>query len=177
VLLDRGRVVMRGQPGECIAQYVTTGMQAQAQKGVELPFSVAAIEIEPKGPLRSGDWLTVKVRGEVHASVSPDNRLGVRVRSLQNAQVVFTLDLTSHEPNLSEPGTFDATVDLQMNTGKGYFSIETPIWNTRERRELGQGPQAVTSVDRAAFHGGTNLHPRVHVTKRPASTTPALWSA
>ena len=36
-----------------------------------------------------------------------------------------------------------------MNTGKGYFSIETPIWNIRERRELGQGPQAVTSVDMA----------------------------
>ncbi len=177
LLLDRGRVVKRGKPDECIAEYVTTGMQAQGQKAVDLPFRVSAIDIEPKGPLRSGDWLTVRLRGEVPASTGPDNRLGVRVRSLQNAQVVFTLDLTAHEPSLSEPGTFDATVDLQLNTGKGYFSIETPIWNTRERRELGQGPQAVTSVDRTAFHGVTNLHPRVHVVTRPASTTPELWSA
>jgi ABC-type polysaccharide/polyol phosphate transport system ATPase subunit len=177
VLLDRGRVVRRGQPDECIAEYVTTGMQAQGQKTADLPFHVTAIEIEPKGALRSGDWLTVRVRGDVPASVSPDNRFGVRVRSLQNAQVVFTVDLTAHEPGLSEPGTFDATVDLQLNMGKGYFSIETPIWNTRERRELGQGPQAVTSIDRAAFHGGTNLHPRVAVVTRPASTRPELWSA
>jgi ABC-type polysaccharide/polyol phosphate transport system ATPase subunit len=177
LLLDRGRVVKRGQPDECIAEYVTTGMQAQGQKAADLPFRVTSIDIEPKGALRSGDWLTVRLRGEVRSSAGPDNRLGVRVRSLQNAQVVFTLDLTTHEPSLAEPGTFDATVELQLNTGKGYFSIETPIWNTRERRELGQGPQAVTSVDRAAFHGGTNLHPRVHVVTRPASTTPELWSA
>jgi len=177
LLLDRGRVVKRGQPGECIAQYVTTSVQAQGQEAAELPFKVSTIEIEPKGALRSGDWLTVKLSGEVHASAGSDNRLGVRVRSLQNAQVVFTLDLTTYEPSLSEPGTFDATIDLQLNMGKGYFSIETPIWNTRVRRELGQGPQAITSVDRAAFNGGTNLHPRVTVETRPRSTTPELWSA
>ena len=110
------------------------------------------------------------------ASAGPDNGFGVRVRSLQNAQVVFTLDLTAREPSLSEPGAFEVTVDLQMNMGRGYFSIETPIWNIRERRELGQGPQAVTSVDIAGFHSGTDLHPRVKVT-RPASATPELWSA
>jgi len=177
LLLDRGRVVKRGHPDECIAHYVTTGIDAQNRNAGSLPFRVSAVEVEPKGALRSGDWLRVRLRGEVPASTGPDNRLGVRVRSLQNAQVVFTLDLTAHEPGLAEPGTFDATVDLQMNTGKGYFSIETPVWNTRERRELGQGPQAVTSVDVAAFHGATNLHPRVQVVTHPASATPALWSA
>ncbi len=176
LLLDRGRVVKRGTPDECIAHYVTTSIQAQRQNDADLPFRVSGVEIEPKTALRSGDWLTVRLHGEVPASAGPDNRFGVRVRSLQNAQVVFTLDLTAREPSLSEPGAFEVTVDLQMNTGRGYFSIETPIWNIRERRELGQGPQAVTSVDMAGFHGGTNLHPRVKVT-RPASATPELWSA
>jgi len=177
LLLDRGRVVKRGEPDECIAHYVTTGIEPQSENGASLPFRVSAMEIEPKGPLRSGAWLTVKLRGEVSASAGPDNRLGVRVRSLQNAQVVFTLDLTAHEPSLSEPGTFDVTIDLQLNTGKGYFCIETPIWNTLERRELGQGPQAVTSVDATGFLGVVNLHPRVKVATRPASATPELWSA
>jgi ABC-type polysaccharide/polyol phosphate transport system ATPase subunit len=177
LLLDRGRVVKRGHPDECISQYVANGIEAQDPCATGLPFKVSAVEIEPKGPLRSGDWLTVRLHGEVSASAGPDNRLLVRVRSLQTTKVVFSFDLTSHEPSLSEPGTFDATVELQLNLGKGYFSIETPIWNTRERRELGQGPQVVTSVDVTAFQGGTNLHPRVHVEMHPASGQRELWSA
>ena len=82
-----------------------------------------------------------------------------------------------YDPKLREPGTFDVTVELQLNTGKGYFSIETPIWNIQERRDLGQGPQAVTCVDVAAFHGATNLHPRVHVVRHPAEANRELWSA
>src|SRR5262249_10562555 len=147
LLLDRGRVVKRGEPDECITQYVRAGIQAQRQNAADLPFRVSAVEIEPKGALRSGDWLRVMLHGEVLASAGPDNRLGVRVCSLQTAQVVFVVALTAHEPRLSEPGTFDVTVDLQLNTGRGYFSVETPMWNTRERRELGQGPHAVTCVD------------------------------
>jgi hypothetical protein len=121
--------------------------------------------------------LTVRVQGQVTASVSPEARFGIRVRSLQNAQVVFGLDLLTYEPRLSEPGSFDATIELQLNTGKGYFSIETPIWDTRERRELGQGPQAVTCVDKAVFQGGTNLHPSVQVVMHPTPATRELWSA
>jgi len=177
LLLDRGRVVRRGTPDECIAEYVTTGVQAQRGNATDLPFRVTAVDIEPKRALRSGERLTVRVQGEVTASVGPDTRVGVRVRSLQNAQIVFGLDLTTYEPRLSEPGAFDATIELQLNTGRGYFSIETPIWNTRERRELGQGPQAVTCVDSAAFQGVTNLHPSVQVVMRPAPATRELWSA
>jgi ABC-type polysaccharide/polyol phosphate transport system ATPase subunit len=167
LLLDRGRVVKRGTPDECIAEYVTTSNQT-LRAGDDLPFRVSAVKIEPTGPLRSGDWLTVRLQGEVPASAGPHNRLGLRVRSLQNAQVVFTVDLTAQEPCLCEPGSFDVTVELQVNTGKGYFSIETPIWNAQERRELGHGPQAVTSVDSASFQGFTNFHPRVQVVTHPA---------
>jgi len=177
LLLDRGRVVKRGQPDECISHYVTTSIQAQGSGGADLPFHVSAVTLEPTGPLRSGEWLTVRLHGEVRASAGPHNRLGVRVRSLQDAQTVFMIDLTTYEPSLSEPGTFDVTVELQLNTGKGYFSIETPISNTRERRELSQGPHAVTSVEVAPFHGATNLHPRVHIVRHPAAPTRGLWSA
>ena len=177
LLLDRGRVVKRGHPDECIAQYVAIGVEAQDPAAAGLPFRVSTVEVEPKGPLRSGDWVTVRLRGEVPASVGPDNRLMLRVRSLQTAQVVFVLDLTALEPSLCEPGTFDATVELQLNTGKGYFSIETPMVNVRERRELGQGPQAVTNVNVVAFHGPTNLHPRVHIEMHPASVQREVRSA
>src|SRR5690242_13777351 len=120
LLLDRGRVVKRGRPDECIAQYVTTGVQAQRQNAVDLPFRVKTMDVEPKGALRSGDSLTVTLRGDVPASAGPDNRLILRVRSLQNAQIVFALDLTSLEPSLLEPGSFEATIELQLNMGKGH---------------------------------------------------------
>jgi ABC-type polysaccharide/polyol phosphate transport system ATPase subunit len=176
LLLDRGRVVKRGHPDECISQYVTTSVQAQ-QSVADLPFRVKTVAVEPTGPLRSGDWLTIRLQGDVPANAGPHNRLGVRVRSLQNADVVFMTDLTTHEPRLCEPGSFDVTVELQINTCRGYFSIETPIWNTQERRELGQGPQTVTCVDVAPFHGATNLHPRVTVATRPAAGNREVWSA
>ena len=48
LLLDRGRVVKRGTPDECIAHYVTTGIQAQRQNDADLPFRVSGVEIEPK---------------------------------------------------------------------------------------------------------------------------------
>jgi lipopolysaccharide transport system ATP-binding protein len=176
LLLDRGRVVKRGDPDECIAEYVTAGVQPQLSDA-ELPFRVSTVEVEPKGALRSGDWLTVRLQGEVPESVGPDTHFGIRVRSLQNAQTIFTLDLTTQQPSLREPGTFDATVELQLNTAKGYFSIETPVWNTRERRELGQGPQALTCVSAAAFQGAANLHPRVRVVTRPAPLKRELWTA
>ena len=46
-----------------------------------------------------------------------------------------------------------------------------------EMRELGQGPQAVTSVSVATFYGGTNLHPRVHVEVHPVPAPRELRSA
>lgn len=141
------------------------------------PFRVNALEIAPKDPLRSGDHLTVTLKGEVPERAGANDRLGIRVRSLQNAHVIFMIDLTAHEPALREPGTFEITIDLQMNTGRGYFSIESAMWNNQERRELGKGPQAVACVGVAPFHGGTNLHPRVRVVTRPAPETRELWPA
>ncbi len=133
---------------------------------------MSALEIEPKGPLHSGDWLTVRLRGEVPASAGPDNRLGVRVRSLQTAQIVFALDLTAREPSLSEPGTFDATVELQLNTGKGYFSHRNADLEHSRTARAGSRPAGGDLREHGdGFHGGTNLHPRVHVEARPASAT------
>jgi ABC-type polysaccharide/polyol phosphate transport system ATPase subunit len=177
LLLDRGRVVRRGRPDDCISQYIATGIQTQGQQAVDLPFRVNGVDVEPKGPLHSGDWRTVRLHGEVLASAGPHHRLGVRVRSLQNAQVVFMIDLTAQEPGLREPGSFDVTIELQVNTGRGYFAIDTPIWNTEERRELDSGPQAVICVDVAPFHGGTNFHPRVNVVTHPPSADRELWPA
>ena len=168
LLLDHGRIIKRGPPDECISEYLTRAIPGQHARE-DLPFRISALEVEPPGAVPSGEWVTVRLRGEVTAPAGPNHRFGLRVRALQNAQIVSVVDLTAQEPRLLQPGNFEITVELQLNTGKGYFSIETPIWNTQERRELGQGPHVLTRVDVATFSGVTNLHPRVHVVTQPRS--------
>jgi homopolymeric O-antigen transport system ATP-binding protein len=163
LLLDRGRVVKRGHPEECISHYLMAGVQHEPDPEAEMPFRITALEIEPKTPIRSGEWMAITVRGEVTKHVDPDYRLEIRVRALQNAQIVFVVDLTSREPRLVQPGTFEATVHLQANMSNGYFSIETPVWHVRERREVGQSMKGLVRVEGAAFFGTTNLHPRVQI--------------
>ena len=163
LLLDRGRVIKRGHPEECISHYLMAGVQNEPHPETDVPFRITALDIEPKASVRSGEWIAITVRGEVAARVDPDYHLEVRVRSLHNAQIVYIVDLTSREPDIGQPGTFEATVQLQANMSNGYFSIETPVWHARERREVGQSMKGLVRVEGAAFFGTTNLHPRVHV--------------
>jgi hypothetical protein len=139
------------------------GVQNEPHPEADLPFRVTALEIEPKTPIRSGEWMAITVRGEVAAHVDPDYRLEIRVRALQNAQIVHVVDLTAREPRLVQPGTFEAKVQLQANMSNGYFSIETPVWHVRERREIGQSMKGLVRVQGAAFFGTTNLHARVQI--------------
>jgi lipopolysaccharide transport system ATP-binding protein len=163
LLLDRGRIVKRGHPEECISHYLMAGVQHEPDPEADMPFRITALDIEPKTPIRSGDWMSITVRGEVTKPVDPDYRLEIRVRALQNAQIVNVVDLTSREPRLAQPGVFEATVQLQANMFNGYFSIETPVWHIRERREVGQSMKGLVRVEGAAFFGTTNLHPRVQI--------------
>jgi lipopolysaccharide transport system ATP-binding protein len=166
LLLDAGRIVKRGTPDECISEYVMTGVRSR-QDGVDLPFRLTDLEVEPRAPLRSGEWFRVTVRGEVLTPSWPDTRLAIRVRALRTAQHVFVLDLTARDERLREPGMFEACVELQANTGTGYFSIETAIWSQLQRKDLALGPQALINVDRADFAGNTNLNPRIRVETKP----------
>jgi ABC-type polysaccharide/polyol phosphate transport system ATPase subunit len=163
ILLDCGRIAKRGSPEDCISHYVMNGLRTEEAADESLPFAFTALEIEPKRPLRSGEWVTVTLRGEVRR-VPPGNlRLGVRVRALQTAKDVFVMDLTAREPRLSEPGHFVASIDLQANTGHGYLTVETVIWDVVERRERGRGPHGVIHVDDPELVGTVNLHPRLRV--------------
>ena len=85
------------------------------------------------------------------------------MRALQTAKDVFVMDLSAREPRLSEPGQFVASIDLQANTGQGYLTVETIIWDVVERRERGRGPHGIIHVDDPELVGTVNLHPRLRV--------------
>lgn len=167
LLLDHGRIALRGSPEECISRYVMTAIGADRPSTPDAPFVFTLLDVEPKAPLNSGDRLRVRIRGEVRAARAACHHWGVRVRALQTAQPVFALNLTTAEPRLCEPGPFDVTVELQANTGRGYFSIETPMWNLQERREIGTGPHTLIHVESSGFEGTANLHARVRTADEP----------
>jgi hypothetical protein len=167
LLLDHGRIVKRGNPEECISHYLMNGLQHEPPPDVELPFRINSLEIGPGTPVQSGDWFTVRLRGDVPAPVARGDRLAIRVRSLQNAQIVFVVDLLSREPRLKLPGRFDVTIELQANMSHGCFAIETSIWNNQQRREVGKGTKGLMHVVGAGFTGTTNLHPRVRIEVEP----------
>jgi hypothetical protein len=162
LLLDRGRVIKRGQPDECIAHYLNTATH-HGDHEVDAPFRVTSLEVEPRTAVRSGEWFRVTLRGEAPDAVPRYHRLAVRVRSLQNAQIVHVIDLTRHEPRITQPGSFEASIDVQANMNHGYFSIEAYIWNTQERREVGAGRKTLIRIEPSGFFGTINLHPRVSI--------------
>jgi hypothetical protein len=163
VLLDHGRIAKRGSPDEVIAHYIMNGLRTDGPSEERLPFTFTSLEVEPKRPVRSGEWVKVTLRGEVRHAPPANLRLGVRVRALQTARDVFVMDLSAREPQLAQPGQFVATMDLQVNTGHGYLTVETVIWDVIERRERGRGPHGVVHVNDPDLVGTVNLHPRLRV--------------
>jgi ABC-type polysaccharide/polyol phosphate transport system ATPase subunit len=163
LLLDHGAVVKQGTPDECISHYVMNGLGPAPPDDVRLPYRLATLDVEPRRPLRSGEWVTLTLRGVVRQPPPAHLVLGIRVRALRNAQKVFGMDLNRDEPLLAGPGPFEAIIELQANVGHGYFSIETTIWDAVERREVMAGPRVLIRVSEPDMVGITNLHPRVHV--------------
>jgi ABC-type polysaccharide/polyol phosphate transport system ATPase subunit len=168
VLLDRGRIVKKGSPDECISHYIMNGLRTEEAPDESLPFAFASLEIAPKRPVRSGEWVTITLRGEVRRTPPANLRLAIRVRSLQTAKDIFVLDLSARESKLSEAGHFVVTIELQANTGHGYLTVETVVWDRVERRDRGRGPGAVIHVDDPELTGTVNLHPRLRVEKERA---------
>jgi len=163
VLLDHGRIVKRGSPDECISHYIMNGLHTEQETDESIPFAFTSLTVEPRRPVRSGEWVTITLRGEVRGTPPANLRLAVRVRALQTVKDVFVLDLSAREPRLSEPGQFVATMDLQANTGHGYLTVETVVWDSVERRDRCRGPHAVIHVNDPDLGGTVNLHPRLRV--------------
>ena len=137
LLLDRGRIVKRGlsRRSHLALRHERLAKRRMPADERLCRFAFTAVEVEPKGPVRSGEWVTrdASRRG---APAPPANlRLAVRVRALQTAKDVFVMDLSAREPRLSQPGRFTVAMDLQVNTGHGYLTIEPVIWDVVERRE------------------------------------------
>jgi ABC-type polysaccharide/polyol phosphate transport system ATPase subunit len=172
LLLNRGRVVRDGSPDDCISDYLVGVNGAGQEVPAGLVFSVAALHIEPKRALRSGEFFSVEIEGDTLRPPDSRQRLVLRVRNLRNGQHVFAVDIAECDPRLLAPGRFRAAIALQANMGTGVFSVEIVISDPLLRKDVWQGPRTSIRVDHAAFSGSTNLHPRITVDMTPAPIEP-----
>jgi ABC-type polysaccharide/polyol phosphate transport system ATPase subunit len=168
VVVDHGRIVTRGSPDECISHYIMNGLRSDVAADDSIPFAFTSLDLEPKRAVRSGDWVTITLGGEVRQAPPANLQLVVRVRGLRGGRDVCALDLTAREPRLSAPGSFVATIDLQANTGNGYLTVETVVWDSVEGRDRARGPHALIHVNDPELSGTVNLHPRLRVETRGA---------
>lgn len=162
LLLDRGRVVCAGSPQACISAYVLRGAGAAGDGGHSVRLDALGIETEQ--PVPSGQRLRCRLDGAVCGEWPAREVIGLRVRALQNGQVLFAVQTDRRTLVFPDAGAFAIEFDLQANVSSGLYAVETIIWDTAERREVLQGPQGVFQVaDQPGFFGTVNMHARVRV--------------
>ena len=170
ILLDRGSVARRGTPEECIRAYISG---ETAQTDATHPIRPERVRVWPSGPVASGGWITVGVEGVVHPPAPAHQTLGIAVRELSTARVLFSTNLRGEGLQLPPAGAFAVEIDLQANVGRGLYSVETSIWDPVERRQAAAGPQALFTVaEEQGFHGSVNMHASVRIAA-PGAAVPA----
>ena len=112
------------------------------------------------------------LRVDVHI-LQPDrldetNGVGIRVRSMQNGQVLFTT--SSMNQGVSLEGLTAATLDigLQLNMAPGVYTIETLVFDRRHARLIASGPWVHVTVQAGkSFTGEIQMNPEM-VLRPPA---------
>ena len=136
LLLDRGRVIKRGHPEECISHYLMAGVQNEPHPEADMPFRITALEIEPKTPIRSGEWMAITVRGEVAAHVDPDYRLEIRCGRFKTRR-----SCTSSISRRASPASYSPAPSKRRCTSRRTCRTDT----SRLRRRCGTSASAARS--------------------------------
>ena len=163
LLLDRGRVVRRGTPQECVSAYVTLGAGSGVRDGGH-PVSLGPLRLMTPQPVPSGKSMTclldVRIRGDWPA----EQLIGWRIRGLQNGQTLFAVNADRQRLAFPQHGALTLSFEFQANVTSGLYAVETVIWDPVSREEVLQGPQAVFQVaDDPGFFGPVNMHSELSV--------------
>lgn len=163
VLLDRGRVVRRGSPAECIAEYVMGHRTGTSVPDQNCPIQIDRIRLESSDSVATGAYFRCHITGA--ARNHPRTQfftIVVTVRSLNTGQVVFVTGTSVAGLRLPAEGEIDLLVDLQANVPEGLYAVETHVWDLRRKREVAWGPSVTVQVSaNELFSGSVNMNPRV----------------
>jgi ABC-type polysaccharide/polyol phosphate transport system ATPase subunit len=166
LLLRKGEVVASGDPTDVIAHYVMDQKFTAAGDAAACPVQIESVDHLGPDPVRSGEVVRFRVRGVIHGR--PESELeyvGLRVRALHTARLVFATSSTRCQVDFPESGPFTVEVELQMNLPAGSYILESTVWDVARELDAAPGPKLVVKVvDGASFYGEVQCNPRMTLT-------------
>jgi ABC-type polysaccharide/polyol phosphate transport system ATPase subunit len=165
LLLRRGEVVHAGTPQACIAAYAEA--DRAVAPGDATTLCLTSLHAPQGAEVRSGDRLVLELAGWA-SGPAPDESIGIRLRSAQSGEVVFTTDTRRLATPLPAEGAFVLTAELQFNVPAGTYLVEGFLWHVLRDVELLAGPSTAISVWAGEnFWGAVQCNPRLSVRAQP----------
>jgi ABC-type polysaccharide/polyol phosphate transport system ATPase subunit len=165
LLLDRGSVVRRGTPAECIETYLRNEWTADPAGGGTLATTIESIELVRSGePPRSGESARFRLRGSVDSSKGGPRTCAIRVREMNTGKSLFAISTSECGVELPEDGPFEVEIELQFNVPAGVVAVETAVWDRATHRDVARGPSATLQLmEGMKFTGSVHMQPRMRL--------------
>lgn len=160
ILLDRGRVSFRGDPGDCINAYVQGQSASIAEDGGDAPIVLESVNLRTKQPVESGEFVEFVMGGR---TIDPEQTQGLsiafRLRSGATGQNVYSTNTKRLEMALPPPGPFSISVRIQMNLAPGIYTLEPIVYDHNRHKVASIGPGSYLQVvGGPSFFGMANCH-------------------
>jgi ABC-type polysaccharide/polyol phosphate transport system ATPase subunit len=164
LLLDRGRVVRRGTPSECIEAYLGNEAASEPQEQAAAATTIHSIALASRAPVRSGDRARFRITGVTSSAFDGPRVCSIRVRSLTTGTRVFAVETDQCGITLPDDGPFTMEVELQFNVPPDVYSVETSVWSNARQRDVARGPALTLQVELGpVFTGTVQMLPRMHL--------------
>jgi ABC-type polysaccharide/polyol phosphate transport system ATPase subunit len=165
ILLNRGRVVHSGTPGETIASYVKTTTSTADAIASDSATRIESMVVNAPGEVPSGGTITVTITGTVRPNwTGTRESVVVRIASVETGTMVFSTGTALNGIALPHAGPFTLQVELQLNVPANVYTIESLVLDTLTSREVFPGPSAQVNVcEGIAFVGSVQMNPRLHL--------------
>jgi hypothetical protein len=166
ILLEQGKIIRKGSAAECIAAYVLApGRTVIPGMRSDVPLELHTLSLPTDAAVRSGDRIRFSIIGTVVPEGLPSwvEGIVVTVRSAQNGRVVFATSTARLGAELPRQGSFELTVELQLNVPAGIYGLDAQIWD-RERGKPLPGLSSYLQVQAGPdFSGTVQMNPTMSV--------------
>jgi ABC-type polysaccharide/polyol phosphate transport system ATPase subunit len=165
LVLNRGTVVCRGNPVECIAEYLKPERHASQHDDGPSIVSFDRITAVSEEEIRSGERIHLEIEGQLHEDPGADriDPVAVIVRSAQTGEILFVCGTTTCDVEIPR-GRFTLELSLEMNVQAGIYLIETAAFDRKTELALAWGPSLSVQVQEGTtFYGAVQLNAKMNL--------------